>query len=243
LLRHLHTKEKWKLKYGNYDESTNQIRSSLFAITNTSVIGLEFHKMKYAEYVFLFRSDLHRYAGNIALSSFLYYMILEPGFKYSFWMRTCTYLKSHPISQFLFFPYAWLILHHYESKYGISISYRTQIGSGFYIGHFGGIVVNQNTIIGKNCNISQQVTLGVANRGERKGYPVIGDNVYIGPGAKVIGKVHVGNNVAIGANCVVTKDVPDNGVVVGVPGKVISLEGSTGYINKTEYDLSLTHNK
>jgi len=91
-------------------------------------------------------------------------------------------------------------------------------------------------VIGKNCNISHQVTLGIANRGTHKGVPIIGDNVYIGPGAKIIGDINIGNNVAIGANCVVTKDVPDNAVVVGVPGKVISYEGSMGYVNKTNYE-------
>jgi len=97
-------------------------------------------------------------------------------------------------------------------------------------------MVNPSVVIGKNCNISHQVTLGVVNRGDRKGCPVIGDNVYIGPGAKVIGNVHVGNDVAIGANCVVTQDIPDNSVVVGVPGKVISSEGSMGYVNRTDYE-------
>lgn len=190
--------------------------------------------MKFKEYKFLLRSDLHRYAGNSKFSSLVYYGLLEPGFKYLYWMRTCAFLKSTSILRFLF-PFCWLILRHLEFKFGISISYRTQIGPGFYIGHFGGIVVNQKAIIGRNCNISQQVTLGVANRGERKGYPIIGDNVYIGPGAKIIGNVVVGNNAAVGANCVVTKDVPENGVVVGVPGKVISLNGSRGYINRTDY--------
>ncbi len=66
--------------------------------------------------------------------------------------------------------------------------------------------------------------------------PVIGDNVYIGSGAKIIGSVNVGNNVAIGANAVLTKDVPDNAVVVGVPAKVISYKGSMGYIDRTDYD-------
>ncbi|HAX95805.1 MAG TPA: serine acetyltransferase [Prolixibacteraceae bacterium] len=190
--------------------------------------------MEYSQYLFLVKSDLHRYAGNSKFSSFIFYKALEPGFKYSFWMRTCAYIRQKPILRMLF-PLLWLILHHHEIKYGISISYKTQIGSGFYIGHFGGIIVNHNAVIGKNCNISHQVTLGVANRGVRKGYPVIGDNVYIGPGAKIIGNVNIGNNAAIGANCVVTKDVPENGVVVGVPGKVISMDGSTGYINRTDY--------
>lgn len=192
--------------------------------------------MKFREFVFLLKSDLHRYAGNSTFSSFIYNMLFYPGFKYSFWMRACAYLKPHPIFRYLLFPMAWLILQHYEYKYGISISYQTKIGSGLYIGHFGGIVINQYAVIGKNCNISHLVTLGKANRGLRKGYPVIGDNVYIGPGAKVIGNIKIGNNVAIGANCVVTKDVPDNGVVVGVPGRVISSEGSTGYVNQTDYE-------
>ena len=196
--------------------------------------------MKFNEYIFLVRSDSHRYAGNSDLSSFLYQIILEPVFKYSFWMRTCAYFNSNSTLKLLFFI-CWIILRYHEFKYGISISYRTQIGSGFYIGHFGGIVVNQKAIIGKNCNISHQVTLGVANRGERKGYPTIGDNVYIGPGAKLVGKIIVGNNAAIGANCVVTKDVPENGVVVGVPGKVISMNGSVGYINRTDYGPLDTH--
>jgi serine O-acetyltransferase len=190
--------------------------------------------MKYKEYRFLVRSDLHRYAGKSTLPKFLYHYLFEPGFKYSYWMRTCAWMKTNPILKILF-PICWLILFHYKIKFGISIPYRTQIGSGFYIGHFGGIVVNQNAVIGKNCNISHQVTLGIANRGEHKGCPTIGDNVYIGPGAKLVGKVTVGDNAAIGANCVVTRDVPENGVVVGVPGKVISLNGSTGYINQTDY--------
>lgn len=68
---------------------------------------------------------------------------------------------------------------------------------------------------------------------------MIGDDVYIGPGAVIVGKVAVGNRVAVGANCVVLADVPDDGVVVGVPGRVISSAGSTGYVGKTDYDRLL----
>jgi serine O-acetyltransferase len=68
------------------------------------------------------------------------------------------------------------------------------------------------------------------------GYPILGDNVYIGPGAKIIGGIKIGNNVAIGANCVVTKNIPDNSVVVGIPGRVISQDGVTGYIDNIDYE-------
>jgi serine O-acetyltransferase len=123
----------------------------------------------------------------------------------------------------------------FQVKFGIAISYKEEIGPGLYIGHHGGIVTNDKASIGANCNLSHGVTIGVTRRGEHEGVPKIGDNVYIGPGAKIIGQIVVGNNAAIGANCVVTKDVPENGVVVGVPGKVISSAGSEGYINYIDY--------
>ena len=87
-------------------------------------------------------------------------------------------------------------------------------------------------MIGDNVNISQGVTIGQTNRGKRKGVPVIGNGVYIGPGAKVIGKVTIGNNVAIGANAVVTEDVPDNACVAGVPAKIVSMNGAEGYVGR-----------
>jgi len=135
------------------------------------------------------------------------------------------------------------MLHHLTYKLGISIPPSTEIGSGFYIGHFGGIEINFRSVIGKNCNISQGVTLGAANREANKGYPTLGDNIYIGPGAKIVGAVKIGNNVAIGANCVVTKDIMENSVVVGVPARVISEEGSAGYINRIGYDQLLIKSK
>ena len=82
-------------------------------------------------------------------------------------------------------------------------------------------------------NISQGVTIGQVNRGKYQGVPTIGNGVYIGPGAKVIGKISIGSNVAIGANAVVTTDVPDNACVAGVPARVISMDGADGYVNRT----------
>lgn len=166
-------------------------------------------------------------------------MVFNPCYKYTFWMRTTLYLRRHRLLRYPLYYVAKLILYHCRYKYGLSIPFSTKIGSGFYIGHFGNIVVNKRVAIGKNCNVSQGVTIGQTNRGERAGYPIIGDNVYIGPGAKIIGNVRIGSNVAIGANCVVTKDVPNDSVVTGVPGRVISHKGSTGYIDNTGYEKSI----
>jgi serine O-acetyltransferase len=152
-------------------------------------------------------------------------------------MRLCKYLKTADF-KILSLPLYVLIraiLVHYQYKFGIEIPPDTQIGSGFYIGHFGGIVINARSIIGNNVNISPGVVIGQSSRGKNKGYPTIGNNVYIGPGAKIIGAVYIGNNVAVGANCVVTKDIPDNAVVVGIPGKIISFDGIQEYIKHTNY--------
>ena len=190
----------------------------------------------WSQYKYYVKADLFRITGEITWRCFIKTLRYDCGFRYCFWMRTCNYLATVRRIRFFLLPFARYFHSQYTFKYGISIPYTTHIGYGFYIGHFGGIVINKNCVIGNNCNISQGVTLGQTNRGAKKGTPVIGDRVYIGPGAVVIGNIKVGNNVAIGANCVVTKDVPDNGVVVGIPRKVISYLGSVDYINRTEYD-------
>lgn len=195
--------------------------------------------MNFREYKYLVLSDLYRHTGAVRATGLLRPLLIGEGLKYQFWMRTCAFTASRPLLRFLAFPFARLILMRATYKLGISIPSRTRIGPGFYIGHFGGIVVHHAAVIGRNCNISQGVTIGQANRGSRKGTPTIGDNVYIGPGAKIVGAVKIGNNVAVGANCVVTSDVPDNGVIVGVPGRVISTQGSDGYVNHTDYDQHL----
>ena len=194
--------------------------------------------MSFKQFIALTKSDLHRYAGSTRSSDAIYHYVFSPGFRYTFWMRLCAYLHAHRVWRMSLFPFAWLMYYHLQLRFGIAISYKMNVGRGLYIGHHGGIVTNENAVIGNNCNLSHDVTIGVTRRGERKGVPTIGDNVYIGPGARIIGKVHIGDHAAVGANCVVTKDVPDYGVVVGIPGKVISLEGSAEYINNTDYDRS-----
>lgn len=166
-------------------------------------------------------TDLYRYYGNISMKNFLKSYFLIPGFNYMVWFRISE-IFTNPIIKYIVFLKS--------VRFGIQIPVGTIIDEGFYIGHFGDIVVNVKSKIGKNCNISQGVTIGQSNRGKNKGYPTIGDNCYIGPGAKIIGNIKVGNNVVIGANAVVTKDIKENSVVVGIPAKIISFEGSSGYV-------------
>jgi len=184
----------------------------------------------------LWHADLYRHlGGRSGFKAGLRAYRLVPGFRFMFWLRLAFATAG---ARGLWRPVhllARLMHKHLRFKFGISIPYNTSIGPGFYIGHFGGIVVNEAARIGRNCNISQGVTIGQLNRGERKGVPVIGENVYIGPGAVIIGAIHIGQGSAIGANAVVTRDLCENAVAVGIPAKVISTEGSTGYVEFCDY--------
>jgi len=183
----------------------------------------------------LIASDLWRHAGRLGAGTFWSRFLSTPGFRYTALLRFYAYARTAGWCQLGVRQMTVLLLHHYSIRFGIDISRDARIGSGLYIGHFGGIVVNAAVVIGDNCNLSQGVTLGQVNRGPKAGCPTIGNNVYIGPGAKIIGHIQVGDHAAIGANAVVVDDVPSHGAVGGVPARVISDAGSEGYVNRTDY--------
>lgn len=122
---------------------------------------------------------------------------------------------------------------------GITLQPQATIGKGLYIGHGGGIYVGGKAVLGDNCNLSHEVTIGVAGRGEKRGMPVIGNRVYIAPGAKLFGKIEIGSDVAIGANAVVTKSIPNHAVAVGIPARVISSQGSFDFVCYDGMDIDL----
>lgn len=179
----------------------------------------------------LIEQDMVRYGRikKFGLLVFLKYMFIEvvPGMKFGIIFRLCQH--HHGRNKLLFYFY-FLWLRRLKYKYGFDISHRTKIGKGLYIGHFGGIVIHGDTVIGENCNLSQGMTIGVLNRGKTAGIPIIGNRVFIGPGAVILGGITIGNDVLIGANAVVNFNVPDNAVVAAPLASVISDKGSGGYV-------------
>jgi serine O-acetyltransferase len=105
---------------------------------------------------------------------------------------------------------------------GSELPNTVQVGKGLVIPHASGITIHYRAQLGENCILGPRVTIGVAGITDRKGVPKIGDRVVIGAGACIIGSITVGNDVIIGANAVVEKNVPDNVVVGGVPAKIIN---------------------
>lgn len=116
----------------------------------------------------------------------------------------------------------FLIHKHNQYLTGIQIRLETKVGEGLRFQHFSGIVINEAAVIGHHCLIFHGVTIGAAS----SGIPRIGNHVILSSGCKVIGGVHIGDNVIIGANAVVTHDIPDNSIAVGIPAKVIGQNNS-----------------
>jgi serine O-acetyltransferase len=177
--------------------------------------------------------DLYRHAGRTDFLTLLKYLVHNPAFRFTYFFRKASEQRAHSPLRFLY-----KILHRrYLYKFGFQIPLKARIGKGLYIAHFGNVVVHENAILGDNCNLTHGITIGQADRGKRKGCPNIGNQVWIGTGAVVVGKITIGDNVLIAPNSYVNFDVPSNSIVLGNPGKVIQKEHATlGYINSVMDD-------
>lgn len=118
----------------------------------------------------------------------------------------------------------------------IELPVSAEIGPGLYIPHAGFIVVSVGSRIGSNCTLTQGVTIGHGRGGKKSGHaaPIVGDRVYIGPSAVIIGSLTLGNDALVGAGAIVVHSVPAGGVVVGNPARLISTLGSFDLITYTD---------
>jgi len=108
---------------------------------------------------------------------------------------------------------------------GIEIHPAAEIGTGFFIDHGMGVVIGETAEIGNYVTLFQGVTLGGTGKERGKRHPTLGNHVVVGAGSKILGGIRIGDNVKIGANSVVLKSVPANSTVIGVPARVIKMEG------------------
>lgn len=161
-------------------------------------------------------SDIARYENKKAVPKFQkYYRKLQ---------------NSRGVQQLLY----RLLFYYYKKRNLIELSKETDIGEGLYFGHPYCITINPNVAIGKNCNIHKGVTIGQENRGERKGTPTIGNNVWIGVNATIVGKISISDDVLIAPNSYVNQNIPPHSIVFGNPCIIKAKENATdGYINRT----------
>jgi serine O-acetyltransferase len=177
-----------------------------------------------------FREDIDRYVFMSKDAKPWFYMILVhqglwalAEYRFHRWVATKVHIPI--IRQILrLFCFVWYKL--IQIITGIDLPHKAEIGKGLFINHFGGIIISPEAKIGEYCNLSNDITIGFGGRSDNQGCPTLGDRVFIGPGARIFGRIIIGNDVAIGANAVVTKDLPDNAVAVGVPAQIISYNSS-----------------
>lgn len=168
----------------------------------------------------IIQADKKRWGGK--------HIIWLPQFKFIYIKRKCEYWRNKNIIIFLFYR---LIYERYKIKYMMDIPASVVIGRGLRIEHIGGIVINPKAKLGENITLLNGVLIGAQNRGPKKGFPTIGNCVWIGTNSIIVGKIHIGNNVLIAPGAYVNFDVPDNSIVLGNPGKIILKENATeGYI-------------
>jgi len=168
------------------------------------------------------QADMHRYYDAIPLKKPIQVRYLIAYRKASFYKK-----KS------LRGIYYRIKLQHLSEKSGIQLPTKATIGKGLFIAHFGSIIVNPDAVLGCNVNIAPGVVIGKTNRGEHKGVPVIGNDVWLGANAVIVGNVTIGDDVMIAPNAYVNMDVSSHSIVIGNPAVIHARENATeGYINR-----------
>ncbi len=157
------------------------------------------------------KSDLHCYQGNWAAQGFWVMLVYRFG-RWRYGIRPSILRKLFSLIYKILYKFVQIIT-------GVELPCETEIGDGFVIDHFGGIVVSGYAKFGDRCRIRNGVVVGLKNIDELVA-PQIGNDVDIGAGAKILGGIKIGNRVNIGANAVVLTDVPDDSIAVGVPALV-----------------------
>ena len=185
----------------------------------------------------LIRADGYRYCGSSDRRSLLNAYIRHPGFRFSYHLRKVAHYSSRKwIGAFAPYAFHRIWLQVYRFRYGFDISPKTRIGSGLYIGHFGGVVISPEATLGDNVNIAQGVTIGATSRGARMGAPTLQNRVWVGAHAIIVGKITIGDGALIAPGAYVNFDVPSNAVALGNPAQIVSNKGSAGYINNVMED-------
>lgn len=138
-------------------------------------------------------------------------------------------LIAYRISHWLFlhkrFILARWLSQHAKYKTGIEIHPGAKIGKGLFIDHGMGVVIGETAEVGDNCTLYQGVTLGGTGKDKGKRHPTLGNNVMVGAGAKILGPFKVGDDSKVGANALVLSEVPPNSTAVGVPARVVRVNG------------------
>lgn len=175
----------------------------------------------FSESLSLAKMDYSRYFKNKpTLFRMLLGCLQMPNFAFLFWFRLSASKGIHS-------HFCKLIKHFYAIRCSYEIPSCTRVGGGLHLGHYCGIIIHPTAIIGQNVSLSQFTTIGRNIGSNNSNAAIIGDNVYMGASVCTVGNVKIGNGAKIGAGAVVAKDIPENATAVGVPAKVVKVNGGS----------------
>lgn len=172
-----------------------------------------------------FKTDFYRMTGTKyeEASSKIITFLFQHNLRFVYWYRK--YQNTHNVI-YKFFMYLL------SRKYGLEISSDAIIEEGLYLGHPYNITVADGVHIGRNVNLHKGCTIGRENRGKRAGVPMIGNRVFVGVNATIVGNCKIGDDVMIAPNTFINFDVPDHSIVIGNPGVVYrKTDATAGYVN------------
>lgn len=185
--------------------------------------------MRFTEII---RLDLVSLTGESRYKTMIHRVLRHGAFRFLFFFRLAKAFRK----SFFLGSLANYFYRRYSIRFQIQIPKTVEIGEGFAMPHHGGIVINSKSKIGKNCTILHNVTLGNTKGGKLPGAPRIGDYVYIGPGAVIVGEVQIGDHVLIAPNAYVNFSIPAHSLVIGNPATITHKKyASANYV--TEINL------
>jgi serine O-acetyltransferase len=167
----------------------------------------------------ILKHDLYRFNGCQGWGNFVKTFLTKWEFQHVVLLR---WYQSSKVKLFSRLLLRWSCL-----RTGIQIGYHTKIGKGLLIVHYGDIAVNNDTVIGDNCTISHGATIGISHRGSKRGCPTLGNRVWVGANAVIVGNITIGDDVLIAPLSYVNFDVPSHSIVIGNPGKIIPRDNAT----------------
>lgn len=221
------------------DSRESDVTATTDVAPDAGSTAMEFHQTLAEHWCLLdlIRADLHRIDGRHDLAEFLRQWWWNPSFSYVLWFRVAQWARAVPWAKLLVYPLALMALQHRHLQSGIRIPISVKAGPGLLVAHWGSIWVNPASTLGANCTLANDINMGSAGSGGKPGVPQVGDDVYVGPGARLAGAIKIGRGVAIMANTLVTADVPPGSVVIGVPHRITAQKDRNTFVSHTDYPL------
>lgn len=179
----------------------------------------------------LLKADLYRINGRVNAGELFTQWQKNPWFVYVLWFRIAQAARHSLLARLFIYPFAVWRMNRCHYRTGIRIPLSVKAGPGLFVGHWGSVVVNPGCSFGANCSLGNDINIGGAGDAGTKGVPQFGDNVFIGPGARLSGPIIVAQEAAVMANTLVAADLPPGAIAIGVPHRISGFQTINRFVS------------